>query len=175
MRTLRGGLVLLAGMILLAGWTSRAPAETRRLDPIQRGGEDASSTPRGADDIYLPVERDLVRRAVRQVVDAWNRRRLADVLAPGFYDRERLLRVLETRVPQDARLRLIALRDVVVLDQSIGMPHPDGSVPVVSEVLAEVRTQITWNPPTFTGFRKVDGVNEYRLTLRYRLRPRPGS
>lgn len=160
---------LTAAGLIVAG---AVRAETRRTAPIDRGEQRAAAgTEAGEREIYVPVERDLVRRALDRIVEAWNRRRLETVLGPGFYDRERLLRFLETSVPRDARLRLIALRDMMVLDQSLGMPHPDGSVPVVTEVLVEARTQITWNPTGLSTFRRVDGLNEYRLTLRYRLQP----
>ncbi len=162
-------------VVLLAAVPAATEAETRRPAPIDRGEEPtAPGEAAGERELYVPVERDLVRRAVTRIVEAWNRRRLEAVLAPGFYDRERLIRALETDVPHDARLRLIALRDVMVLDQSLGMPHPDGSVPVVTQVLVEARTQITWNDPNL-GFQRQDGVNEYRLTLRYRLQPRTGA
>lgn len=164
-------------VVVLAAVPAEAQAETRRPAPIDRGEEStAPGVAAGEGAIYVPVERDLVRRAVDRIVEAWNRRRLEAVLAPGFYDRERLIRTLETRVPRDARLRLIALRDVMVLDQSLGMPHPDGSVPVVTQVLVEARTKITFNEPVaFTdGFRVRDGVNEFRLILRYRLQPERG-
>lgn len=163
-----------AGLIIAAG---SVHAETRRPAPIDRDEEPtAPGVAAGERELYVPVERDLVRRAFQRLVDAWNRRRLQDVLALDFYDRERLLRVRQSGVPEDTRLRLIALRDVMVLDQSLGVPHPDGSVPVTTEVLAEVLTQVTFNQQNSgSPFVRREGLNEYRVTLRYRLRPSSGA
>jgi hypothetical protein len=109
------------------------------------------------------VSRERVEAAVREIVAAWGDRRLDEVLAAGFYDRDRLRDVIEARVPRDARLRIVAIQGFQVVDQwLLGRT-------LVSRVSVTVRTQLEYNDPA-AGLQRRDGVNDFLFPVGERVR-----
>ena len=97
---------ILLGLLLIC---MTATAGQRDFEPI---GEREEDLPR------LPAsERQQVEDWVEQLVRSWNSRRLADYLAPSFPERQRLLGAIEEQVPPDARLRLLAVGPMRVVDE----------------------------------------------------------
>ncbi len=86
-----------------------AAAGQRDFEPI---GERDEELPR------LPAaERQHVEDWVQELIRSWNGRGLADYLAPSFPERQRLLDAVEEQVPPDARLRLLAVGPMRVVDE----------------------------------------------------------
>lgn len=155
--TLRRGALVGALLVLLCA--SAHAQEFRQLLPITRPAEARATVS------FLPVDHRAVEEAVREVVARWNTPQFADTLDETFFDRTRLEDALETVVPRDAKLRLLALQGVQTLEQQV-LPDPTG-LPidtVVSTVSATVRLQAEFNDP-FRGFQRREGVNELILKL----------
>ncbi len=155
----------LAGLAAAALALPAAAQEGRGFNPIARPSQ-APVLPDGAVAVNppRPLPRETIERAVRQVLEAWNERRLDRVLAKDFRDRERLVDALETKVPRDAKLRLTAVQGWQVLSQ-----FRRGAT-VVSRVSVTVRTQVEFNDPA-AGFQARDGTNEFVLTVTGREAP----
>ncbi len=155
---MKGALVILVAALVLAPGVPAAQ-EGRAFNPIARpatkaplpGGAVRISPPR-------PISRDRIERAVSQVAAAWNERRVGAVLAPGFHRAQELADAMQTRVPRDAALRVMAIQGWQVLDQYV----QDGKL--VTKVSVTLRTQVELNDPV-AGFQARDGVNEYVLFL----------
>ena len=97
---------ILLGLLLIC---MTATAGQRDFEPI---GEREEDLPR------LPAsERQHVEEWVEQLVRSWNSRGLAHYLAPSFPERQRLLGAIEEQVPPDARLRLLAVGPMRVVDE----------------------------------------------------------
>lgn len=156
---MRRGLACAAAALLLGATSAPAQDASRPFNPIARpaaraplpGGAVRVSPPR-------PVSRERVERAVAILIQAWNDRRLDTVLAPNYQRRDELRDALETKVPRDAKLRVVAIQGWQVLDQYVkeGRIHTQLSV--------TVRTQLENNDPS-AGYVVRDGTNEYVITL----------
>ena len=97
---------IMLGLLLVC---MTASAGQRDFEPI---GERDEELP------HLPAaERQQVEDWVQEVVRSWNSRGLADYLAPSFPERQRLLNALEEQVPPDARLRLLAVGPMRIVDE----------------------------------------------------------
>ncbi len=71
-----------------------------------------------------------------------------------------LLDALDTKVPRDARLRVLAIDSIHTLEQSTS-PGGAGRKPVRKSLVAViVRTALEFNDP-LEGFQRRDGENEY--------------
>lgn len=113
---------------------------------------------------FLPVDRNLVTRAVEQVVQQWNSRDLEPVLSEQFFDRERLKQSMDTVVPRDATLRIQTVRDIQTLRQYVEEGEFGGLGNIVSVVSATVETQVEYN--TGGGFVRLPGTNEFIMEIR---------
>jgi len=105
-----------------------------------------------------PVETEAVKQAVRDLVAAWNTPEIGDKLGGQFYDKERLLDSFAERVPRDADLRVLGIRNVQVMQQYM-QSNPNGGAARTSIVSVAALTQIEFNHPT-DGFQRIEGVNE---------------
>ncbi|PHS22276.1 MAG: hypothetical protein COA85_11950 [Robiginitomaculum sp.] len=110
-----------------------------------------------------PITRDVAEKAIGMLVDAWNSNTLQSVLADSFFDKSRLTDAMDTKVPRDAELSVLAIQDVQTLKQKID-DTPDGKV-LVSTVSITVRSQLTFNDPD-KGYQRREGVNEYIMRIR---------
>lgn len=93
--------------LLLACMT--ATAGQRDFEPIGDRDDELPELP--------AAERQQVEDWVRELVRSWNSRGLAGYLAPSFPERQRLLDALEEQVPPDARLRLLAVGPMRIVDE----------------------------------------------------------
>jgi hypothetical protein len=108
------------------------------------------------------VPREKVEEAVATIAAAWNTPTLARHLSKNFYDRDRLLDNLASQAPRDARLRVMGIQGMQVLDQYI-VPKPAGPRTMVSQVSVTVRTQVEYNDAS--GFQRLDGTNELIIEI----------
>jgi hypothetical protein len=110
-----------------------------------------------------PISRDVAEKAIGMLVNAWNSNTLESVLADNFFDKSRLTDAMDTKVPRDAELSILAIQDVQTLKQKID-DTPDGKV-LVSTVSITVRSQLTFNDPN-KGYQRREGINEYIMRIR---------
>lgn len=131
--------------------------ESRPFNPIGRPGAAPQAAP------ATPPAPAAVRAAVMRTVDAlaraWNTPELDRLLGPALHDRQRLLDALVTKVPRDARLRILGVQSIQVLGPA-KRPARDGrGEVVVTRVAVMLRTQVEYNDPA-TGFQRLEGLNE---------------
>ncbi|HQW37094.1 MAG TPA: hypothetical protein PLO00_00180 [Usitatibacteraceae bacterium] len=158
MRTIAAALLLAA---LLAAAPQAYAQEGRAFNPIARPAA-RPALPDGAVRVNppIPVTREEIARAMDEVAQAWNDRRLESILAPGFQRRAELADAMQAKVPRDASLRVTAIQGWQVLDQwRLG-----GAL--VSRVSVTVRTQVEFSDAA--GFQARDGTNEWVMTIRTR-------
>lgn len=136
--------------------------EFRTISPIRAP---RTPLPQGAQRVVpqKSVDRAKVEEAVAKIAAAWNTPDLERHLAPGFHDRARLTDNLASRAPRDARLRVLGIQGMQVLDQYL-QPGSAGRPPtIVSQVSVTVRTQIEFNDAA--GFQRLDGTNELVIEI----------
>ena len=110
-----------------------------------------------------PVARADVEPMVRQVVEGWNSADMGAMLAESFYDKSRLLDVMDTLVPRDASLTIQSIQGIQTLQQYKVPDAGGGRGNLVSIVSATVRTQLEFNGPA--GFVRLPGTNEFILKI----------
>jgi len=109
------------------------------------------------------VRIDLVQEGVEAILKAWNTGELDPLLVKDFFDKSRLLDVLNDTAPKDARLRLLSIRGTNTLQQ-FRMKTEQGP-DRVSHVSAIVDLQIEYIDPQ-QGFVQLDSTNEFILEVR---------
>lgn len=119
------------------------------------------------------VPREVVEKAVRDITNAWNSGRLDAYLDRDFANGYRLEDVFRFTLPRDAKLVVLSIRSVSVLDQQLRLDNtttatkpnqPASVVSVVSLVSAIVETQIEFLDGR-TGFVRLPGSNEFTLRV----------
>jgi len=110
-----------------------------------------------------PVPRQLIGTAMDRLLAAWNGNRMDKVLGDEFFDKSRLSDAMNTKVPRDAELSLLAIQSVQTLGQK-QMDSPSGRL-LVSTVSITASTQLTFNDPT-NGYQRREGVNEYIVRIK---------
>lgn len=110
-----------------------------------------------------PVSPERIDEAVQAVVTAWNTPKLAPLLADYFYGKSRLLDALNTKVPRDAKLRVLSVQGMQTLLQYV-QKNESGVEQLKSRVSVTVRTQVEYNDPQ-AGFQRLDGTNEVILII----------
>ena len=118
------------------------------------------------------VPREVVEKAVRDITNAWNSGRLEAYLDRDFANGYRLEDVFRFTLPRDAKLVVLSIRSVSVLDQQLRLDNttttkpnqPASVVSVVSLVSAIVETQIEFLDGR-TGFVRLAGSNEFTLRV----------
>jgi hypothetical protein len=136
-----------------------AAQEGRTFNPIARPAA-RPALPAGAVRIspLRPISKDRIEQAVAQIASAWNERRVDRVLAPGFQRAEELSGAMQTKVPRDAVLRVMAIQGWQVHDQ-----YRQGGA-IVSKVTITLRTQVEFGDVS-AGYQVREGINEYAMTL----------
>jgi hypothetical protein len=146
----------LAFALLLAALPCAAQ-ESRPFKPIPRPGSAAPSTEPAAPPAPAAL-RAAVDRAVASLERAWNTPDLEKLLSSAFYDRQRLLDAMVTKVPRDARLRIVGVQAIQVLG-TVKRQGRDGREEIVTRVSVTLRTQVEYNDPA-SGFQRLEGLNE---------------
>ena len=112
-----------------------------------------------------PVSARTVRDAVGRITAAWNTADLERHLGEGFFGRTRLADTLREVVPRDARLRVLAVRNVQTLAQYVETARADARATRVSTVRATVVTQLEFNDPREGFVRSRRAAQEYLLVI----------
>jgi len=112
-----------------------------------------------------PLRRRAVQQAVREVARAWNSNRLEQYLGRDFVDRNRLLDTISDVVPRDARMRVLAVRNVQTLAQYRQPATPERSALRLSVVSARAETQVEYNDPVRGFVRSKKDVQEYVFVI----------
>ncbi len=115
-----------------------------------------------------PVDRNIVEKAVNNIVGAWNTPRMEDTLAEDFFDKSRLVDAIEDieKVPRDTRLRILSIQGIQTLSQQIQTDASDVEW-VESIVSATVKTQTEFNDAA-EGFQRLEGDNELIIRIKQR-------
>jgi hypothetical protein len=144
--------------------------EFRLLNPITTPGVRAP-LPAGAQPVAQPrtIDRRQLEAAVQTLAAAWNTPALEAKLSDTFYDKSRLDDVLNTSVPRDAKLRVLGIQGVQILDQ-YKIPDASGLFDTyVSRVSVTARTQVEFTSTTDSSFQRRDGTNEFILKVTQRV------
>jgi hypothetical protein len=158
-------LVLFVCLLSLTGSQSQA-RQFRILTPIATPSEQTSNLPKGAIPIERPqpLSRGDIEPLLQQVIEKWNSSEMASTLSDQFYDKSRLLDVMDTGVPREAKLRIQSIQGIQTLQQYL-TPDPEGGRGErVSIVSATVRTQLEFNSP-MAGLVSLPGTNEFILKI----------
>lgn len=100
----------------------------------------------------------IVRDKVDQALKTWNNGDISNYLADNFYDKSRFGDAMQTSIPKDARLRVMDMGSMQILEQKI-VTDPDGSRRRVTLGSVEVNSQVEFNDNK-NGFVRVPGKNE---------------
>ena len=142
------------------------PVEAGRFRKVER-----IFTPDAAPDGMAPVQkvnpvsRKEIEDAVRDLMNSWNTKDLERWLSDDFYDRTRLLDVIDTDVPRYATLRIMSIEGVQTLNQYVQQDSPMANNAIISNVSATVQIQLEYND-TDSVFQRLDGTFElfFRVT-----------
>lgn len=156
--------VLLVTLLVAAASASPASARGfRSFNSIQTPTKLPDGAARTTE--LRPVDHQLVRQGIQDIVTAWNTGRLGPLLSDDLPDKSSLLDTLRLDLPKDIRMRVLSIRSIETLDQWIS----DDKKPwQVSRVSAIVRTQLEFTSVN-TGFQRLEGDNEFLLEVRERL------
>lgn len=111
-----------------------------------------------------PIDLQKLADAIKDIMASWNTPKLASKLSDKFYDKDHLLDALNTRVTRDARLSILSIQGIQILDQYVIAGQSGALDTYVSTVSATVRTQVEFNDPV-NGFQRLNGTNEYILKV----------
>ncbi len=164
---LAAGLALASMALTLLPMHADADGFRRRLAvPSEK------ALPQGAERVerLQPLPRELIERAVRQFFAAYSndRARMNEMLG-DIYDRERILDGLGTRIPPDAKLRVMGVEAVQIVQQYIETDAGSGQRVRVSRVAVTVRGELTYNSRQY-GFVRREGRSEYLLYVNQLVR-----
>lgn len=156
-------LVLFVCLLILVGSPSQA-RQFRLLTPIASAETQGANLPEGAVPVQQaqPLSRSDVEPLIRDVIEKWNTGGMSATLSDQFYDKSRLLDVIDTGVPRDAKLRIQSIQGIQTLQQ-YQMPAENDRKNLISIVSATARTQLEFN--TSAGFQRRIGTNEFILKI----------
>ena len=139
----------------------------RLLSPIASPEQNGTAIPKGtiAVDNIQPLSREDVEPLIRDLLSQWNTAEMASTLSDSFYDKSRLLDVMDTGVPRDAKLRVQSVQGIQTLGQYINPGEGDERGELVSIVSATVRTQLEYNNAS-GSFVSQTGTNEFILQVK---------
>lgn len=164
MTSIRRGLIT-SGLCVAVSLMAVADArEFRQLRPIATPDRNLAADGSRFDIPRMAISPETVEAGLRWVLEDWRSRAMSEHLGNQLYDRERLLDVLDTAVPRDAKLRLLAMRDYQVLGQRVERNAQGQPLTLVSQVNVVAETQVEFNAPG-AGFQRIEGTNEFLLEL----------
>lgn len=151
-------------LLVVAATNTTYARQFRLLTPIASPESQGANLPKGAVAIEQkqPITRGEIEPLLRDVVTKWNTAEMASTLSEQFYDASRLLDVMDTGVPRDAKLRIQSIQGIQTLQQ-YKMPADNGRNNIVSIVSATARTQLEFN--SSTGLTRLPGTNEFILKV----------
>ncbi len=159
-----GRVFVILCLLIIAGSPSQA-RQFRSLTPIASPKAPVANLPEGVVPLEQPqpLSRGEVEPLVRELVEQWNTAGMAETLSDQFHDKSRLLDVVDTGVPRDAKLRIQSIQGVQTLQQYIKPGSGDERGEMVSIVSATVQTQLEFN--SASGFTRLQGTNEFIMEV----------
>lgn len=157
-------LLILSGLLLTTPFHAAQSREFRALNPVNASVQ----LPNGAKPVkeLKAVAPQLVNKAVEQLMASWATPEMQAYLSKDFYDKNRLEDVIDTLVPRDAQVRILAVQGVQTLQQhEEAVPGDPAASQRVSRVSVTVRTQLEYNDSDGV-FVQLPGTTEYILTFR---------
>jgi len=116
-------------------------------------------------EVFQPVPREIIEKAIHKIVSAWNEKHLASVIGEEFYERERLLDSMDVKVPRNAELRLLSIQSSQTLAQEVKETE-HGKI-IESTVSVIINTEVNYDDPV-KGYQRIEGTNELIIRLKYR-------
>ena len=159
--------LLMAGIMLaLIGLPSSQARQFRQMNPIPSVHDESVTEINGIRSVkqFQEISRSEIRPIIEDILSKWNTPEMAETISTDFYDFMRLLDVVDTGVPRDARLRLQGIQRVQTLEQYIEQAD-DGVEKQISLVSATIRTQLEFNSPNTGQFVNLIGTNELILRV----------
>ncbi len=149
--TLKHWIFIVALAVFVAGTYDAVAREFRTFTVIPA----EAALPEGAVAVkkVLPIDRRAVDAAVRQLIASWKSRDIKKFLGEDFYDGDRLTDNIQSFIPRDAKLSLLAVQGQQTLQQY----EIDGQR--VSRLSVIISTQIEFNDPQ-SGFQRFPGRTE---------------
>ncbi len=163
-------------ILLIAAFltTSTNAGEMRRYNPIRTPVLVASLLPEippGAEFVkeIMPIDRQIASKAVKDFAEAWNTPNMLNLLDSDFFDKSLLNNAMasKTKVPSDARLRLLSIQGIHTLQQVIASDPVYDRI-LHSIVLVTAKTQIEFNDAG-EGFVRLPGTNDFLLQVKEKL------
>jgi len=169
MKRIPSAVLIIALVSALASHTGSVPwaGSMRQFQPIKTPEGPVAAVPEGFETIadIRPVDREIVRKFMEDLANNWNTPQMLQMLSEDFYDKslfhDSMMTV--TKVPFDAKLKILSIRSIRTLQQMVGEDPQYGRV-CVSIVEVTALTQILLNDPE-AGFVKLEGVNDYLLRV----------
>lgn len=116
---------------------------------------------------FQAVDRAVIEGAIQRFINTWNTTAMNEMLDETFYDKNRLQDNMISMVPRDAKLRLLSISMIQILDQFV-RPDPSGGSVMHSTISATLRTQIEFNDPAL-GFQRIEGINDLIFEIAQKL------
>ena len=115
----------------------------------------------------VKVSAQTVEKVMKKFIASWNTADLKKHLAKNFYQKDRLIDSLNTRLPASARLRLLSVGSYNVLDQ--GTQESSQGKIIISRVAVLARTQLEYQD-TNGQLRRRESEQEYTIKIRQRAK-----
>lgn len=103
-----------------------------------------------------------------KICNSWHSEDFAQYLGSNYYDRNRLLDTLRSFIPEEARLRLLAVESVRPLSTELVSIEEGRVAKFVTTVSLRARTQIEYSDP-IQGPKREEGLNDYILSVTVKL------
>ncbi len=161
---LTAGTVALAALLAMTQANTVLGREFRTMNTVNA----AASLPEGARAVeqFEPVAQELVHKAVSQLMASWATPEMQAYLSKDFYDKQRLEDVIDTLVPRDADVRIMAVQGIQTLQQhEEAVPGDPAARQRVSRVSVTVRTQLEYNDASGV-LVTLPGTTEYILKFK---------
>jgi len=108
----------------------------------------------------------LVEKVMRKFIASWNTSDMQKYLSNSFYQKDRLVDSMNSKLPADAALRLLSVGSHRVIDQGY-IDSPNGKV-MVSRVAVLARTQVEYHDKNGKLQRR-EGEQEYTIKIKQRV------
>lgn len=133
------------------------PAHAKEFRDIHRLNTPSSAEKAGYGKVIKPLSRSTVEAAVDQVFSKYNTSEFGSMLADSFYNKDLLTNAIDSKVPRDAKIRVLGMQGVETLGQTIQANK------LVSTVSVTVKAQMEFN--NTSGFQRREGTNELLLKI----------
>lgn len=145
------------------------PAQAKEFRDIHRLNKPSSAAEAGYGEVIKPVEKSVIEDAVNQVFSKYNTSEFDSLLAKSFYNKDLLTDAIDSQVPRDAAIRVLGIRGMETLGQTVEVQPGSHVNKLVSTVSVTVQAQMEFN--NASGFQRREGVNELILRITQDIPP----